>query len=221
MKYIFKENYLLTPYKAFKIELKSFILNKFFYFYYKLFFRKNKSYLNIGSGEKVKEYCINLDFFRIDFWNAKYLMSDIRRKIFFKDNLFKGVYSSHTLEHLKPNDSLNLLKEIYRILSVGGIVRICVPDIELYCKFYLNKKFSTISKFKKTYKSKYSAMWNIFQNNHHLSCYDYQCLKMFLEKAGFKNIRKLKYNISQNNILASLDSSNRAWESLYVEGTKK
>ena len=64
MKYIFKENYLLTPYKAFKIELKSFILNKFFYFYYKLFFRKNKSYLNIGSGEKVKEYCINLDFFR-------------------------------------------------------------------------------------------------------------------------------------------------------------
>jgi len=120
MKYIFKEIYLLTPYKSFKIELKSFILSKFFFFYYKFFFRKNKKYLNIGSGEEVKRWCLNLDFFRIDFWNAKYLVADIRKKFFFKDRSFKGVYSSHTLEHLTPNDSLKLLREIYRILLPGG-----------------------------------------------------------------------------------------------------
>jgi SAM-dependent methyltransferase len=220
MQYIFKEDYLLTPYKSFKIELKSFVLSKFFFFYYNFFFKTEKKYLNIGSGEEVKKWCLNLDFFRIDFWNAKYLVADIRKKLFFKDRSFKGVYSSHTLEHLTPNDSLKLLREIYRILLPGGVVRICVPDIEQYCKFYFNKKFSTINKFRQIYKKGYVAMWNNFQNNHHLSCYDFECLKMFLKKAGFNNIRKLRYSRSQDQLLSRLDKYSRSWNSLYVEGTK-
>jgi len=220
MKYIFKENFLLTPYKSFKIEIKSLILNQFYFYFNKLFFKTKKKYLNIGSGEKVKKFCVNLDFFRIDFWNAKYLVADIRKKLFFKEQTFKGVYSSHTIEHLKPNDSLNLLKEIYRILLWGGIVRIVVPDIEKYCKFYLKKKFLYTNNFRSNYKKGYIAMWNVFQNNHHLSCYDHECLEMFLKKAGFKNIKKLKYGLSQNKFLSRMDKFSRSWNSLYIEGTK-
>ena len=42
------------------------------------------------------------------------------------------VYSSHTLEHI-PNDAAeNLFREAHRVLKPGGVIRLTMPDIDLF-----------------------------------------------------------------------------------------
>ncbi len=43
---------------------------------------------------------------------------------------FDGVYCSHALEHLHPQDALKALREFHRVLTPGGFVTIIVPDLE-------------------------------------------------------------------------------------------
>jgi len=42
------------------------------------------------------------------------------------------VYSSYTLEHVPDEGGLHVLREAYRILKPGGVLRVIVPDIEIY-----------------------------------------------------------------------------------------
>jgi predicted SAM-dependent methyltransferase len=219
-KLIFRNTFLLTPFKSLKIELKSFLLYRFFYYKNRLFFNDKRKYLNVGSGDKVKKNFVNLDFFRLDFFKAKYYVTDIRKKLFFRDSTFEGVYSSHTLEHLQFNDGINLLKEIYRILKKGGVIRIVVPDLDKYCKFYNKINFRGYSQFKKNYNKNYVAIYELTQNNHHLSTYNFECLKFVLVKCGFKNIKESSCKKSNVKIFSEEEDYNRSWNSLYVEATK-
>ena len=50
-----------------------------------------------------------------------------------------GVYSCHALEHLHPDDAINLLQEIYRILKPNSYLRIIVPDLEIAVNYYIGK----------------------------------------------------------------------------------
>jgi SAM-dependent methyltransferase len=43
---------------------------------------------------------------------------------------FDGVYCSHALEHLHPQDALKALQEFRRVLKPNGFVTIIVPDLE-------------------------------------------------------------------------------------------
>lgn len=47
-----------------------------------------------------------------------------------------GIYSSHTIEHLPPDVSLQMFTEWFRILRPGGRVEIRCPDIEWAWKEY-------------------------------------------------------------------------------------
>ncbi len=43
---------------------------------------------------------------------------------------FGGIYCSHCLEHLHWDDAHKALREFYRVLDVGGIVHLQVPNLE-------------------------------------------------------------------------------------------
>lgn len=92
-----------------------------------------KTYLNVGCGRHVIEGWNNLDLIR----DKRVLRWDIRRGLPFPDNSIDYAYSSHLLEHLSPPEAEKLLKEIYRTLNPGGILRLVVPDLEKICREYL------------------------------------------------------------------------------------
>lgn len=49
------------------------------------------------------------------------------RNISFKKNTFTLVYASHVLEHLKQRDDNAAIKEIHRVLKLGGIAILPIP----------------------------------------------------------------------------------------------
>jgi len=46
------------------------------------------------------------------------------------------IYMCHVLEHVGHNDSMSTLREMYRILRPGGVLRISVPDLDLLIAAY-------------------------------------------------------------------------------------
>ncbi len=52
------------------------------------------------------------------------------------DNSAKIIYSSHCLEHLNQKTAEHVLAEAFRILEPGGLIRLAVPDIDIYYRAY-------------------------------------------------------------------------------------
>ncbi len=55
----------------------------------------------------------------------------------FKDESVDFVYTSHFLEHLPRYKTVQLLKEVNRVLRKGGTIRIIVPDLETLAREYV------------------------------------------------------------------------------------
>jgi len=74
---------------------------------------------------------------RLGHWPPETLVRDVTRGIPHPDDSVDVVYSSHTLEHLVPDDARRLLAEAHRVLRPGGLIRIIVPDLERLARAYL------------------------------------------------------------------------------------
>ncbi len=207
----------------FLFELRSWLGRNFFQKKPKLFHGKN--YLNLGCGNRIVSRYINADMF----YGFKFLREDkldlqwqldLRYKLSCNSDIFDGIYSEHTLEHLYPNQAQNLLLELHRVMKSGSIIRITVPDIEKYVDFYsANYKNLDIDRFNEKYCSGCSAIRNITQNYFHVSTWNLQELKKYLKNAGFIDIKRMSYGKTQDERLR-LDLESRAYEALYIEAKK-
>ena len=97
--------------------------------------KDSRRFLNIACGDTFveDEYWTNIDFTS---HSPKIKKANILNGLPYKDNTFDVVYSSHFIEHI-PIDSVNLfLKDVYRIMKPGGLLRIVTPDLE-----FLNNEY--------------------------------------------------------------------------------
>lgn len=102
-------------------------------------------YLNIGCGNNYHKDWINLDLYRSKF--VRY--HNIKKKLPFLDNSVDVIYHSHVLEHLRKDDAKKFLKDCFRVLRPGGIMRVVVPDLEKITREYLlnlENSFNSMSK---------------------------------------------------------------------------
>ncbi len=58
----------------------------------------------------------------------------------FPDEYADLIYASHVLEHISHNEVLKVLKEWYRVLKKGGILRLSVPDFDKLIDVYLTEE---------------------------------------------------------------------------------
>lgn len=89
--------------------------------------------VNIACGKQNHSDWINLDISASP--GVKY--HNVKKKLPFKDNSVSIIYHSHILEHLEKPHATKFIKECYRVLEKGGIMRIAVPDFEKMCIQYL------------------------------------------------------------------------------------
>ena len=97
---------------------------------------KRAELLNLGCGSTYDKSWINIDFASHDSNIIKY---DLRKGIPRQDNSCDVVYHSHILEHFSKTDGASFIRECYRVLKPGGIIRIAVPDLEGITREYLTQ----------------------------------------------------------------------------------
>lgn len=74
---------------------------------------------------------------RMYVWPQHVRYVNLLKPLPFADNSVDAVYASHVWEHLYYRDSKRVTKELVRILKPGGILRLCVPNVEYCCRQYL------------------------------------------------------------------------------------
>jgi predicted SAM-dependent methyltransferase len=91
-------------------------------------------YLNLGCGTRFNDAWTNID--RTS--GARGVEAfDLDQGIPFPETSFDVVYHSHLLEHFSRKRALPFLRECYRVLRPGGVIRVAVPDLEKIVRAYL------------------------------------------------------------------------------------
>jgi len=117
--------------------------------------------LNIGPGA-TSEYFRNLsDWEIIDCERSRTkspeMVMDFNKfvKIPRQDDFYDLVYASHVLEHINPAKTIQVLKEVRRVMKKGATFRIIVPDAKKsMIKFLNGDHFPLFEKRKTNYRSK-------------------------------------------------------------------
>ena len=116
--------------------------------------------LNLGCGNHAPDGWVNVDFslgarlakvpgfgqlnsklklFNLD-WDDIIVIHDLTRPFPWSDDSVDIAYSSHTLEHMEREQGRAFLRECYRVLKPGGIIRIAVPDLSGIVREYTEGK---------------------------------------------------------------------------------
>lgn len=64
--------------------------------------------------------------------------ADVTRGLPFPDGSARFVYTSHMIEHVSRWQALALVREIRRVLALGGLLRVATPDLEELVGPYAN-----------------------------------------------------------------------------------
>ncbi len=214
--------YKMSVMDVIKFEIRSFLFRFVGLDRPKLFPEPN--FLNLGCGPNYINGMVNADFFgAFRFWRKQRKLEwhlDLRYPLNCDDSIFDGVFTEHTLEHLYIDEAEELLKELYRIMKVGAVIRLTVPDLKKYVAYYTeNVCDEEMDTFKEKFHTGASAFRNLTQNYFHRSVWDFDELRHYLDGVGFREITQKQYRECSNPRLC-LDLDHRAWETLYVEARK-
>jgi predicted SAM-dependent methyltransferase len=121
-----------------------------------------------------------------------------------------------------------LLRECYRVLKEGGVLRIVVPDAEKIIRLYCDDSSPELSDlmihfYRGKFKTKMEVVNEIFhsatvQQAHHFG-WDFETMKFRIQEAGFNRCEKMSAGVS---IDKKLQIDHLPWEpvSLYVDAVK-
>ena len=107
------------------------------------------------------------------------------------DNAFSALYSSHMFEHLDREEASQFLREAYRVICPGGVLRLAVPDLKRRVERYV--RVGDADAFIESLnicEPKPKSMRNRLRDalagrRHHYWMYDAESLKAALESHGF------------------------------------
>lgn len=90
--------------------------------------------VNIGCGPIFHHAWLNLDVAPQD---SRVTRLDVRRGIPLADGTADACFSSHVIEHLSPEAASSFLREQFRVLRPGGVIRVVAPDLESIARLYV------------------------------------------------------------------------------------
>jgi predicted SAM-dependent methyltransferase len=158
--------------------------------------------------------------------NSNIKWADSTKRIPVEDSCADALYSSHMLEHLDQADASSFLREAFRVLAPGGIIRIAIPDLRMFVDAYLSSgdadnfiesTFVCVPRPRTIFSRALSA---IVGPRHHQWMYDAASIAKLLEKHGFAKVTQLVAGQTTIPDPGGLDLAERASQSLYVEAVK-
>lgn len=177
--------------------------------------------LNIATGPKLLEGWINTDI------NPKCeLYLDATKRFPIPTESIDYIFSEHFIEHIGLSELVSFLDESYRVLKLGGKIRVTTPSIEKLIDLYLDKSeyvdFNTAfnrheTRFIKDIKNFYGFLPRdmpgslLFNDKlrlwgEHVFLHDKKSLASLLKQSGFRNIEEFNYGQSDDKELCNLEN---------------
>lgn len=174
--------------------------------------------LHFGCGSRILPEWVNLDAYACDGISMEL---DLQGKLPLSDGSVQWIFTEHVLEHIDRNRVGAIFSEFHRVLAPGGVVRILVPDLQFYCRAYLDGDVKTITTPLPNTQTTADAVNSVFNDHFHRFIYDFDTMRIELEGAGFSDIICAKYGESHHQGLAlDLDLESRRVGTLCVEATR-
>ena len=154
--------------------------------------------LHLGCGRIEFEGWINID--SNDSLKTVDVVWDLTQGIPFEDSSCQFIYSEHFLEHMPVGQGVLFLRECYRVLQTGGVIRIAMPSLDVLLeKIYQNnwqdQDWLTWPEYQ--FIQTRAEMLNIiFRWWGHQWIYDREELYRRLRESGFKDIRECEWGNS-------------------------
>jgi predicted SAM-dependent methyltransferase len=201
--------------------------------------------VQFGCGRSIEDGFLNVDgdfrwlspdmrndivYNYVDRASPKLLQHDLRERMPEALREVEVIYHCHFLEHLPIDLGAIFLTQCYRLLAPGGVMRLVVPDFELWCKKYVAKDKDYFQWYKRSYlgvdNPYYVTNGQIFTgmlyNWGHVMAYDYETLVHLLKSIGFINISQSFWGKSNDAKFAGIEliedgENQRRFESLVIE----
>ena len=164
--------------------------------------------LQIGCGGKPLDGWLNSDLSEGD------IKLDATKRFPFPDDSLDLIFCEQVIEHLTFERGYDCLKECFRVLKGGGILRLATPDMEKLCLLYKgecpgvelkdvmerhNKRNNSSLATACEFFNAFFRMWG------HSFVYDEETLTSHLKRAGFTKISRKQYGCSDEEPLKGIE----------------
>lgn len=198
--------------------------------------------LHCGCGDNVLPGWLNVDITEqkdvndriVDFGSLIdcgadrwYLRHDATRRFPLDDASVNWVFAEHFVEHIPLQAAIGWLREMRRLLRIGGHIRISTPDLRRYIAGYAAPDSGFFAEHGRRLESMGNQVparpaWfvnQIFRFWGHQWLYDLDEIRFAAQQAGFlaRDIRPCAFRRGLVEEVAALDLAIRNDESLYVE----
>ena len=191
--------------------------------------------LHLGAGNNLLAGWLNTD---VDVANSSITYLDATRRFPFADKSFDYIAAEHMIEHIGFEQGLSMLVECFRILKIGGRIRLATPDLatllalhtgprsaqqQRYVNWMVERQMPWIDACKEVF-----VINTVFRSWGHQFLYDRGTISMALTRAGFSQIRFFAPGVSGDLHLCGIESHGieiqaediNQFETMVVEGTK-
>jgi hypothetical protein len=146
---------------------------------------------------------------------------DIVRGLPVRDASCCGAYASHVLEHLTLNEFHTALENTRRVLRVGGIFRLVVPDLEWAAREYIRRLDAGDAKANDFFVGEtclgrkdrlyglQGIVFNTFARSAHCWMWDSLSLARALEEHGFSRVRRCAFGDCEDKMFALVEDVQR------------
>lgn len=179
---------------------------------------KEKIQLHVGCGDTYLPGFIHVDLRPLPHVD---MVAPADKLGMFDDCSVDLIYNCHVLEHVKRGAEMGVLREWYRVLKPGGVLRTATPDFEQVARWYLSTGDLDI------------LMGLLFggqtyDENCHGQIFDFKRLSDRLLEVGFRDVRRYDwrqtvhrdYDDFSQAYLPHMDKENGVLMSLNVEASK-
>lgn len=176
-------------------------------------------------------------------WNSAIFIHDVRNPLPFPADSAEVVYSSHLLEHLYFEEAGELVRECFRVLAPGGVLRIVVPDLRAIIREYLGDgriggpsaesdalrpadRLNHRLLMRPPAPPKANCLYRVYTAwkdfHQHKWMYDADSLKALFESSGFTAVQEMSLHQSRITDIENVEQPSRIanGEGICVEGVK-
>ena len=180
--------------------------------------------LNIGSFKDMfYDGWINIDIIELKQFAEgqayEFKQHDIRKGIPFEN--VDIIMSNHLIEHITRKEGEKFLADCYKALKPGGLLRVSTPDAKFISREYAEGKIWEY-KFNlgvEQAADEAEAYYNLLLAGHK-TIYDELALLKLMEKAGFKDIKKVSPFESRSDIIKKQTITTHPSLSIVLEAKK-